>query len=297
MPRFSKRVERKEREDMIHEEGFFKGVRSARTYYQCWLPEGEARATLVVVHGLAEHGGRYMSLVNCFAPLGYAVYAIDHFGHGKSEGPRTYVEQFEDYTHTLRIFTTMVAQWQPDKPVILVGHSMGGLIGAVYLIEGQHPFTGAVLSAPLVKMHGKVSPILVLLVKTLSSLMPRFRLVGLDAESVSRDPDIVRAYAEDPLVYGGKTTARLAAELSKTIGRVAAEAGKITLPLLIVQGGADRLVDPDGSRMLYDRASSIDKTLKIYDGLYHEVFNEPERDVVLGDVKSWVEARLGGRQG
>ncbi len=113
---------------------------------------------------------------------------------------------------------------------------------------------------------------------------------------MSRDPDVVRAYVEDPLVYGGKTTARLAAELSKAMARVAAEAGKITCPLLIVQGGADRLVDPEGSRMLYDRAGSIDKTLKIYDGLYHEVFNEPERDVVLGDVKSWMEARIDGRR-
>jgi alpha-beta hydrolase superfamily lysophospholipase len=190
----------------------------------------------------------------------------------------------------------MIAQRQPDKPMILVGHSMGGLIGAMYLIEGQHTLRGAVLSGPLIKMQGSVSPILVLLVKTLSSFMPRFRLVGLDAEGVSRDPDVVRAYVEDPLVYGGKTTARLAAELSKAMARVAAEAGKITCPLLIVQGGADRLVDPEGSRMLYDRAGSIDKTLKIYDGLYHEVFNEPERDVVLGDVKSWVEARVDGRK-
>jgi alpha-beta hydrolase superfamily lysophospholipase len=281
---------------MVHEEGFFGGAGGARTYYQSWLPAGETRATLVVAHGLAEHGGRYMNLVNCFVPLGYAVYAIDHFGHGKSEGPRTYVGQFGDYTEPLRIFTTMIAQRQPDKPMILVGHSMGGLIGAMYLIEGQHTLRGAVLSGPLIKMQGSVSPILVLLVKTLSSFMPRFRLVGLDAEGVSRDPDVVRAYVEDPLVYGGKTTARLAAELSKAMARVAAEAGKITCPLLIVQGGADRLVDPEGSRMLYDRAGSIDKTLKIYDGLYHEVFNEPERDVVLGDVKSWVEARVDGRK-
>jgi acylglycerol lipase len=281
---------------MIHEEGFFRGARNAHTYYQCWLPSGETRATLVVAHGLAEHGGRYMNLVNTFVPLGYAVYAIDHFGHGKSEGPRTYVERFEDYTDTLRVFTRMIAEWQRDLPMILLGHSMGGLIGAIYLIQGQHPLTAAVLSGPLVQMHGNVSPILVLLVKTLSSLVPRFRLVGLEAENVSRDPAVVRAYVEDPLVYRGKTTARLAAELSKTMERAAAEASRITLPLLVVQGGADRLVDPAGSRMLYNRASSVDKTLKVYDSLYHEVFNEPEREVVIGDVKSWIEARIDGRK-
>jgi acylglycerol lipase len=281
---------------MIHEEGFFKGARSARTYYQCWLPAGKPRATLVVVHGLAEHGGRYMNVVNSFVPSGYAVYGMDLFGHGKSEGPRTYVEQFEDYTDSLRIFTGMIARWQQDLPMILLGHSMGGLIGAIYLIEGHDPFRAVVLSGPLVQMSVKVSPILLLVVKTLSSLAPRFRLVGLEAESVSRDPTVVRAYLEDPLVYTGKTTARLAAELSKTMERAAAEASKITLPLLVVQGSADRLVHPDGSRTLYSRASSIDKTLKTYDGLYHEVFNEPERGVVLGDVRSWIEARLDDRK-
>lgn len=277
---------------MEHHERFITGVRNSRIYYQCWLPAGEARAALIVVHGLAEHGGRYRHLVDRFVPQGYAVYAIDHQGHGKSDGLRVFVRQFQDYTGTLRIFTDMVAKWQAGKPMFMVGHSMGGLIGAAYLIEDQHPLTGAVLSGPLVKTYDNASPILVFTVKTLSTLMPRLPLVGLKARHVSRDPVVVRAYVNDPLVHTGKTTARLAAELVKTMQLVADGASRITLPLLIVQGGADKLVNPEGSRMLYERASSIDKTIKTYDGLYHEVFNEPERDMVLGDVRSWMETRI-----
>jgi acylglycerol lipase len=277
---------------MEHHEGFITGARNVRIYYQCWLPPGKTHAALIVVHGLAEHGGRYLNLVDHFVPSGYAVYAIDHPGHGKSDGPRVFVKQFQDYTDTLRTFVNFVVDWQPDKPVFLVGHSMGGLIGAAYLIEDQHPLTGAVLSGPLAKTYDNASPMLVFTVKTLSSLMPRLPLVGLEAKHVSRDSAVVRAYVNDPLVHRGKTTARLAAELVKTMRLVADRASKITLPLLIVQGGADKLVDPGGATMLYERARSIDKTIKIHDGLYHEVFNEPERDMVLGDVRSWIETRL-----
>jgi acylglycerol lipase len=278
---------------MRHQEGIFKGVRNASIYYQCWLPEGESRAVLLIVHGLAEHSGRYMNVVNYFVPLGYAVYGVDHVGHGKSSGTRVYVERFEDYTDTLKTYFDMVRRWQADKPICLVGHSMGGLIGAVYLLSHQAELTGAVLSGPAVKIHGTVSPAAICVGNVISVLMPKLGLIGLEAEGVSRDPGVVRAYVSDPLVCRGKVTARLSAELVKAVRLVTAKATKITLPILIVQGGADKLVDPKGAQMLYDVVSSADKTIKIYDGFYHEVFNEPEHDRVLGDVKAWLETHLG----
>jgi len=128
-----------------HQEGFFKGVRDANIYFQGWLPENEPRAVLLIVHGLAEHCGRYMNVVNHFVPLGYAVYGIDHLGHGKSDGKRVYVERFNDYTNTLKVYFDMIHGWQPDKPIFLVGHSMGGLISAVYLLDHQAELAGAVL--------------------------------------------------------------------------------------------------------------------------------------------------------
>ncbi len=280
---------------MKHQEGTFKGMRDASIYYQSWLPEGKSIAILLIIHGLAEHSGRYMNVVNYFVPLGYAVYALDHIGHGKSSGTRVYVERFEDYTVTLKTYFDMVRHWQPDQPIFLVGHSMGGLIGAVYLLDHQAELTGAVLSGPAVKVHGTVSPVVIFVGKVISVLMPKLGLIGLEAEGVSRDPAVVQAYVNDPLVCRGKVTARLSAELVKAIRRVTAEATKITLPILIVQGGADKLVDPKGAQMLYDAVSSADKTIKIYDGLYHEVFNEPEHDQVLGDVKAWLETHLSRR--
>ncbi len=277
---------------MEHREGFLQGVRNAKIYYQAWLPEGECKAVLLVVHGLAEHSGRYMNVVNHFIPLGYAVYGIDHVGHGKSEGTRVYVERFRDYTDTLKLYFDMVRAWHPDKPIFLVGHSMGGLIGAAYLLEHQEELAGAVLSGPLIKAAGEVSPAAALIGKLLSTLMPKAGLLGLAAEGVSRDPAVVQAYVNDPLVYRGKATARLVIELIAAAQRVASEAAKITLPLLIVQGSEDKLVDPLGAQILYDRVSSTDKTLKVYEGLYHEVFNEPERGQVLNDVASWLATHV-----
>jgi len=280
---------------MRHQEGFFKGVGGADIYHQCWHPEGGAKAALVIVHGLAEHSGRYMNVVNRFVPSGYGVYSLDHVGHGKSAGTRVYVDRFEDFTDILHTYVGMVRAAQPDKPIFLIGHSMGGLIGASYLLNHQDEFTGVVFSGPAVKVPDNISPCIIFVGKIFSALIPKLGLIQLEAEGVSRDPKVVEAYVNDPLVYTGKTTARLAAELLKTMQRVTAEAGKITLPILVLQGSADRLVDPDGAQMLYDRVRSADKTIKIYDGLFHEVLKEPEHAQVLNDVAAWIEAHRGPR--
>jgi acylglycerol lipase len=277
---------------MNHIEGSFKGVRNANIYYQAWLPEGDAKAVLFIVHGLGEHCGRYMNVVDHFVPLGYAVYGLDHIGHGKSEGTREFVQSFEDFTNTLTIYFNMVTEWQTGKPVFLVGHSMGGLIASHYLLDYQANFKGAVISAPAVKVSDSISQTTIIMGKILSALAPKMGLLGLDANGISRDKEVVEAYVNDPLVFHGKTPARLAAELLKAMLRVTAEAHNITLPLLIVQGGEDKLVDPDGAQMLYDKASSEDKTIKVYEGLYHEVFNEPERAIVLKDVETWLAAHV-----
>ena len=277
---------------MDHREGFLKGVRDANIYYQRWLPEGKSKAVLLIVHGLAEHSGRYMNVVNHFVPLGYAVHSIDHLGHGRSDGTRVYVERFEDFTEPLKTYFDMVRGGHPDEPIFIVGHSMGGLISAAYLLDHQAELAGAVLSAPCVQVPDSTSSTTILISKVLAAWLPRFGVMQLEAEGVSRDPAVVQAYVGDPLVYTGKITARMMAEVLKTMQRVTAEAPQITLPILLVQGSQDRLVDPHGARMLYNTMSSVDKTIKVYDGLYHEVFNEPEHVQVLGDVEAWLEARL-----
>ncbi|MBW1792235.1 MAG: lysophospholipase, partial [Deltaproteobacteria bacterium] len=225
-------------------------------------------------------------------PSGYAVYGIDHIGHGKSDGERVYVERFQDYKKTLKKYFDMIRAWQPEKPIFLIGHSMGGLISAAYLLEHQDELSGAVLSGPSIKVPDNISQAIIFLGNMLSIVLPKAGLIQLDAEGVSRDPVVVDAYVNDPLVYKGKTTARLGAELLKTMRRVTEHATETKLPVMIVQGGDDKIVDPSGAQLLYDLVGSGDKTIKIYDGFYHEVFNEPDHKQVLNDVKTWLEAHL-----
>jgi acylglycerol lipase len=277
---------------MQHREGFFKGVRDTDICHRCWLPEGEPRAVLLIVHGLAEHCGRYTNVIDRFVPLGYAVYGVDHIGHGKSHGTRVFVERFGDFTDVLETYVGMIRDSQRDKPIFMVGHSLGALIGAVFLLDHQNGLAGAVLSGPLVKVPDNISPMTVLLSRILSVVMPRLRVAGVDPKGISRDPAVVDAYVSDPLVFTGKTTARLGCELLKAMRRVSAEAARITIPVLVLQGSEDRLVPPDGAEMLHRAVGSTDKTLKVYEGLYHEIYNEPEHAAVLGDVEAWLHERL-----
>ncbi len=277
---------------MEHNEGTFAGPTGSEIYYQYWLPPAEPRAVLVISHGLAEHSGRYVNIVDRFIPSGYAVYACDYPGHGRSAGMRVYVNRFDDFIRVLHHYVGIVHTWQPDKPVFLIGHSMGSLIGAAYLIAYQSEVTGAVLSGPSVGTPPGVPRALIAIGKVLSAVAPKLGVMTLDARRLSRDPAVVQAYVSDPLVYTGKITARLGAELLREMQRVADAASAITVPVMIVQGGADGLVDPDGARLLYRRISSADKTLKIYDGFYHEVFNDPGHERVLDDVAAWLETHV-----
>lgn len=277
---------------MKHIEGNFKGVGDAHLYYQAWLPDGDVKAVLFLVHGLGEYCGRYTNPINYFVPLGYAVYGLDHLGHGKSDGEREVIERFADYTDPLTLYYQMVKDWQPGKPVFILGHSMGGLITCYYLLDHQADFKGAIISAPAIKVSDSISPMTITLGKILSRIAPKTGVLALETSGISRDPEVVKAYVNDPLVFHGKTPARLAAEMLKAMVRVTTEADKITLPFIVVQGSEDKIVDPGGAQMLYAKAGSKDKTLKVYEGLYHEVHNEPERATMFKDVEAWLAARV-----
>jgi acylglycerol lipase len=278
---------------MEHIEGYFRGARNTDIYYQAWLPDGEARAALLFVHGMGSHSGRYTNIVDPLVSHGIAVHGFDQIGHGRSGGERGRIERFEDFTDTLAAYHGKVKSRQTRIPVFLFGHSLGGLIAADYLLGHQAGLRGAILSAPAVKVGENVSAARILFGRILSVIAPWAGVMSLDPASLSRDPGVVEAYLRDPLVFHGKIPARLAAEMLKAMQRVAEEAHRITLPLLTFQGGAEKTVDSGGARMLYERAGSADKSIKIYEGLYHETFNEPERARVLGDMRDWLEARIG----
>lgn len=277
---------------MKHQTSTFSGVRNLSIYHQSWIPEGEIKAVVLVVHGLGEHSGRYDNVVNYLVPRGYAVYGLDHIGHGKSGGDREFVRSFEDYTDTLTTFYNLVKGWHPETPIFLLGHSMGGLIVTYYLLDHSAGFQGSIISAPAITVPGDITQGTITAAKILSKIAPKMGMMQLDANDISRDPEVVRVYVNDPLVFTGKTPVRLMAEMLKAMIRVNAEMEKISLPLLLLHGSEDKLAPVIGSESLNQRAGSGDKTLKIYEGLFHEVFNEPEHEQVLEDVAAWLDAHL-----
>jgi lysophospholipase len=265
---------------------------TSRLYRQSWLPEGPAKAAILLVHGLGEHSSRYEYFATHCTERGFAVHTLDHYGHGRSDGLPGHVERFSVYLDGLRALRDDVRSQDAGLPLFLLGHSMGGLIAAAFLGEDQASFRGCVLSGPALRSDAEPSKFAMAVVRLISWLAPTAPLIGLDPVGVSRDPAVVKAYVTDPLVHHGKATARLITELSSTMRTTLAAAPGIKLPLLIMHGDADVLTSPGGSQALHDTAGSADKTLKLYPGLYHEIFNEPERDQVLGDMSAWLEAHL-----
>lgn len=276
---------------MKRTEGTFKSPNGTTIFHQSWLPDTEPEAVILLVHGLGEHSGRYMNVVNHLVPQGFVICALDHQGHGKSEGQRKYITTFDEYIHTLEDFSARVRAEYPQLPVFLLGHSMGGLIAVRYLLEHQYEFRGAVISAPAIKVSDNVSSTTIWMGKLMSATLPKLGLIPINPAGVSRDPAVVSAYLDDPLVFKGKTSARLAAEILKNMHYVLDHAHQITLPMLIVQGDADVIVDPAGAGLLRDAVGGQNVQLNVYNGLYHEVFNEPEHADVLADVADWLHAQ------
>ena len=277
---------------MQHRIDEFSSTSGERIFYQAWLPSSPPRAVLLLVHGLAEHSGRYEGFAEFFTAAGFAVHALDHSGHGRSDGRRGYIRKFSDFTDALGIFVGEVRKQHPDLPMVLVGHSMGGLIASAYLIEHQSEFAMAVLSGPAIKAHEEPPKIAIWVMRLLARLLPRLGVIQLDASGVSRDPEVVQKYINDPLVYSGKVSARLTVEMFKTMNSVVAGASGIRLPVLLLHGGADTLAAVSGSQVLHDAISSEDKKIVVYGGVYHEIFNEPERLDIMSEMRAWIDERL-----
>jgi acylglycerol lipase len=273
-----------------HQDGRLAGAGGLEIHWQAWLPEEEPQTVVLIAHGAAEHGGRYAWTATELAGRGHAAYAIDHRGHGRSAGPRSYVDRVENAVADLHSLSDLARERHPGAPVVLLGHSMGGAIALEYAFRHQDELAALVLSAPLAVLEA--NPLERAATRLLSRLAPRLPVYRIDATTVSRSPDVVRDYDRDPLNHRGRLPARTIGELLRTVGSLPERLPELRLPILVMCGTADRLVDPAGSRLVRDRAGSDDRTLIEYDGLYHEVLNEPERERVLADVAGWIEARL-----
>jgi acylglycerol lipase len=272
-----------------HEEGRLDGVGGVGIFWQAWRPSA-VRAVVVLAHGGSEHSTRYAWTAERLAERGYATYALDHRGHGRSEGPRAYLDRMDNVLADLDDLVQLGSERHPDAPVFLLGHSVGGCVALAYAIAHQDKLDGLIVSAPVAALAA-ASPATRAAGALLSVVAPRLGVYPIDSTGVSRDPAVVRDYDEDPLNYHGKLPARTVAELASTVGRFPERLPRLTLPLLVMHGTADRIVPPAASDLVDARASSEDKTYIRYDGLYHEILNEPERERVVGDVADWLDER------
>ena len=271
-------------------EGTFETTDGRRLFERAWLPDGEPKGVLALVHGYAEHSGRYDYVGSWLAERGYAVHALDLRGHGHSEGERVFVRSFNEYLDDVDAFLALVRARHGGATPWLLGHSMGGSIVALAAVTRRPRVRGLLLSGagltapPTPKL---VTRILLLL----GHFTPRVRLRKLAAATVSRDPEVVAWYDADPLNFRGKMPAGLIGAMIRSALCVDERMERIDQPLLIMHGTEDALTRPAGSEALYRRASSTDKTLKLYPGLFHEILNEPEKDEVLADIANWLDAR------
>ncbi|NJO80402.1 MAG: alpha/beta hydrolase [Cyanobacteria bacterium RM1_2_2] len=274
-----------------YSQGTFTGSDGTQRYEQFWRP-ASPKAAVAIVHGYAEHSGRYANFAVNLAQQNFAVYAFDLRGHGKSEGERGYVNSLNEFAADLEIFLRAVRQREADQPLFLLGHSMGGTIATLFTIQLQQSHSllqGLILSGPLLKVG--LAALLGYPLSVLSHFWPNLPTIRLDSTAISRDAAVVEGYQIDPLVYHGRLSAQTVTAILQATQQIQAQQQRISLSLLILHGTADRLATVAGSQLLYQQAQSPDKTLKCYTGLYHEVLNESAPQV-LSDLTSWLTERL-----
>ncbi|TXT59245.1 MAG: Phospholipase YtpA [Promethearchaeota archaeon] len=278
---------------MNHIQGEFIGENNLKIYYQAWLPDQNPKAIIQIVHGFAEHSGRYENVVNKLVPLGYAIYADDHRGHGKSEGITNYVDSFDQYVEDEKKLYDIANENHPNIKYFILGHSMGSGIAIYFIEKYEDLIDGLILSGTGTAAGGEVSGLVKFMSRILSKLAPKMTIdPKLDPERLSHDPQVVEAYKDDPLVHHQEITTRLGYEMIKKFGNVEKVVSKFKLPLLVQSGSKDQAMH--GIEDLKNHFTMNDKTINIYDGLYHEVYNEikEDREKVLDDLVKWLENHI-----
>ena len=273
----------------VHVEGRLRGVGGVGLYWQGWLPAGPPRGVLLICHGMGEHSGRYTTVRDALLPDGWAVYGLDHRGHGRSRGPRVHVRRYGDFLADYDAFRRAVGARHPGSTPFLLGHSMGGQIALAYALDHQDDLAGLVLSAPALAVP-EVPRAVRSAFRVLGRVAPTLRRSVVDLGGISRDGAVVAAYRSDALVHQGHPTLGLALALVDRMSLLPARAGELRLPLLVQHGTADLVCDPAGSRALETAVGTDDLTVRWYAGLWHEIYHEPERDRPLADLRAWLDA-------
>ncbi len=272
------------------EEGSFRGFRARHIVWQSWSPAGDQqlKGVVTIAHGYGEHIGRYQHVAARLTEAGFAVYGLDHHGHGRSQGKRGRVSLRRAVEDLDQLIVTVSRARNRELPQFLLGHSMGGAIALRYAMAHQDRLTGLALSAPLAAVEG--GPALHTFARALGTVLPGAPVSRVDPRLVSRDHAVVKDYIADPLNHHGPIPAGVARDFIDHAGTLAADVRRITLPTLLMWGTADRLCPPAGSELVAANIGSEDLTVKPYEGLFHEILNEPERDQVLDDLVVWLDA-------
>ncbi|MBD0336250.1 MAG: alpha/beta hydrolase [Cyanobacteria bacterium Co-bin13] len=279
---------------MRHREGRFTGEGNLELYYQCWYPAREVRAVVGIVPGLGSHSGLFGGLVEGLLAAGYGTYSVDLRGHGQSPGQRGHIDRWKDLCGDVGRFWQLMSADNPGLPCFLLGHSLGATVVLDYALQRSDGVTGVIAIAPAIGPIG-VSPIKMGIGRAFSTVWPRFSLdTGLPEDAGSRCPEWIAAYANDPLRHR-RGTARLAAEFLGAAKRLQAELLKLEVPLLILQGSEDSVVQPEATRQLFSQITLIDKEYREYPGGLHDLHNDICARQVSLDIVSWVNRHVEGR--
>ena len=279
---------------MKHSESVLTAKDGLRLYTQCWQPEAAPAAVVCLVHGLGEHGGRYVHMADFLTRHGYTVFALDLRGHGKSDGKRGHAPAYETLLDDIAVFLQQASKQFAGVPLVLYGHSLGGGLVLNYGLRRKPALAGVVATGPALRLSFAPSPVTVALGKVLYKVAPSMLIAnGLDLKGLSHDPAVAAAYRADPLVHD-RISARLGMDFIDAGAWALAHAGEWTLPLLLMHGGDDPLCSADGSREFAAKAGDH-CTLRVWDGLYHEIHNEPEQQQVFAVVLQWLQAHVPAR--
>ena len=268
------------------------GAGGLKIFVRSWRPEKSSRAVIVLSHGFNSHSGYYLWAAEQLLASGLSVYALDYRGRGKSDGERYYVEKFSEYQGDLDQTVKLARGREAGLPVFVLGHSAGGVIACNYVLDNQKDIAGLICESFAYRVPAPDFALAVL--KGLSHLAPHAHVLNLPKKDFSRDPKVVQALIDDPLLANEVQPTKTVAEMVRADERLKRDFPLFTLPLLIIHGTKDTVTRPEGSQEFYDRASSADKTLKLYEGYFHDPLNDIGKEAVMADIRAWIEQRLPG---
>ena len=268
----------------------FEGAKGLNIFFRSWRPAGKPRGVAVICHGFNSHSGHYFWVAEQFVASGLMVYALDLRGRGKSDGERFYVDDVADYVSDVSRLVQLTKSREPGLPVYLLGHSAGGVTSCVYALDNQAELAGLICENFAFQVPAPDFALAVL--KGISHLAPHAHVLKLHNENFSRDPKVVKSMNEDPLIRNEVQPTKTIAALARADERLKKEFPLITLPVLILHGTADKVTKPSGSQMFYDKTGSKDKTLKLYEGHYHDLLNDIGKEEVMADILGWIDKRL-----